>query len=61
VHKIHPSEPIIGNKAARVETRRRIYSPEQHHITLLSTIESSIFEESNKDEFWIKSMDEELD
>jgi hypothetical protein len=31
------------------------------HLELLSTIDPSCFEEANKDEFWIKSMDEELD
>ena len=31
------------------------------HLALLSTIEPSSFEEANKDEFWIKSMDGELD
>jgi hypothetical protein len=29
VHKNHPSDQIIGNKDAGVETRRRICSPEQ--------------------------------
>jgi hypothetical protein len=61
VQKNHPSEQIIGNKDAGVETRRRIHSPEQQHLALLSTIEPSSFEEANKDEFWIKAMDEELD
>jgi hypothetical protein len=31
------------------------------HLALLSTIEPSIFEEANKDEFWNKAMDEKLD
>jgi hypothetical protein len=31
------------------------------HLALLSTIEPSIFEEANKDEFWNKAMDEQLD
>jgi hypothetical protein len=61
VQKNHPSKHIIGNKDARVETRRRIRSPEQKHLALISTIELSIFEEPSKDEFWIKAMDEELD
>jgi hypothetical protein len=61
VQKNHPSEQIIGNKDAGVETRRRICSPEQQHLALLSTIEPSSFEEANKDEHWIKAMDEELD
>jgi hypothetical protein len=61
VQKNHPSDQIIGNKDARVETRRRIHSIEQTHLALLYTIEPNCFEEANKDEFWNKSMDEELD
>jgi hypothetical protein len=61
VQKNHPSEQIIGNKDVGVETRRRICSPEQQHLALLSTFEPSSFEEANKDELWIKVMDEELD
>ena len=53
VQKNHPSNHIIGNKDAGVETRRKIRSPEQTHLALLSTIEPNCFEES--------SMDEELD
>ena len=59
VQKNHPSDQIIGNKDARVETRRKIRSPEKTHLTLLSTIETNSFEEANKDEFWNKAMDEE--
>jgi hypothetical protein len=44
-----------------VETRRRIHSPKQLHLALLSSIEPRRFEEYRKDELWIKSMDEELD
>ena len=44
VQKNHPSEHIIGNKDARVETRRRICSPEQLHLTILSSIEPNNFE-----------------
>jgi transposase InsO family protein len=61
VQKNHPSDQIIGNKDAGVETRRRICSPEQTHLALLSTIEPNYFEEASKDEFWNKAMDEELD
>jgi hypothetical protein len=61
VQKNHPSGQIIGNKDARVETRRKIRSPEQTHLTLLSTIEPNCFEEASKDKFWNKAMDEELD
>jgi hypothetical protein len=61
VQKNHPSDQIIGNKDAGVETRRKIRSPEQTHLALLSTIEPNCFEEANKDKFWNKAMDEELD
>jgi hypothetical protein len=61
VQKNHPSEQIIGNKDAGVETRRKMHSPEQTHLALSSTIEPNFFGESNKDEFWKKAMDEELD
>ena len=61
VQKNHPSDHIIGNKDAGVETRRNIHSPEQPRLALLSTIEPNGFEEANKDEFWNKAMDEELD
>jgi hypothetical protein len=61
VQKNHPSDQIIRNKDAGVETRRKIRSPEQTHLALLSTIEPNCFEEANKDEFWKKAMDEELD
>src|SRR6202522_2545214 len=61
VQKNHPSGQIIGNKDARVETRRKIRSLEQTHLALLSTIEPNCSEEASKDEFWNKAMDEELD
>jgi hypothetical protein len=61
VQKNHPSDQIIGNKDAEVETRRKIHSLEQTHLALLSTIEPNSFEEANKDEFWSKAMNEELD
>ena len=61
VHKNHPLDQIIRNKDARVETRRRIRSPEQTHLALSSTIETTCFEEANKDEFQNKAVDEELD
>jgi hypothetical protein len=59
--KNHPSDHIIENKYSGVETRRKICSPEQTHLALLSTIEPNCFEEDKKDEFWNKAMDEELD
>jgi hypothetical protein len=61
VQKNHPPEQIIGNKDAGVETRRKLCSPEQRHLALLSTVEPNSFEEANTDEHWIKAMEEELD
>jgi hypothetical protein len=61
VQKNHPLDQIIGNKDVGVETRRRICSPKQTHLALLSTIEPNFFEEASKDESWNKAMDEELD
>jgi hypothetical protein len=61
VQKNNPSDQNIGNKDVGVETRRKIHSPEQTHLALLSTIEPNCFEEANKNEFWNKDMDEELD
>jgi hypothetical protein len=61
VQNNHPSDQIIGNKDAGVETRRKIHSPKQTHLALLSIIEPNCFEEARKDEFWNMAMDEELD
>jgi hypothetical protein len=36
-------------------------SPEQMHLVVSSMIEPTRFEEANKDEFWNKAMDKELD
>jgi hypothetical protein len=58
VQKNHPSDQIIINKDAGVESRRRICSPEQTHLELSSMIEPNSFEEAIKDEFWNKAMDE---
>jgi hypothetical protein len=58
VQKNHPLYQFIRNKNEGVETRRRICSPEQINLALLSTIEPNFFEESNKDELWNKAMDE---
>ena len=60
VQKNHPSDQIIRNKDTGVETRRRMCSPEQTHLSLTYTIEPTYFEESSEDEFWNKAMDEEL-
>jgi hypothetical protein len=51
VQKNHPLDHIIENKDVGVETRRRICSPEQIHLALLSIIEANSFEEATKDKF----------
>jgi hypothetical protein len=61
VQKNNLAEQIIENKYAGVETQRKLCSPEQRHLALLSIVEPNNFEESNNDEQWIKSMEEELD
>ena len=45
-----------------METRRRkqAQTPEQVHLSLLSTVEPSNFEEAKRNEHWIKPMEEEL-
>ena len=45
-----------------METRRRrqVQTPKQVHLSLLSIVEPSIFEEAKNDEHWIKKMEEEL-
>ena len=45
-----------------METIRRsqVQTPEQVHLSLLSIVELSIFEEAINDEHWMKEMEEEL-
>jgi hypothetical protein len=59
VQKNHPLEQIIGDINGGVETRgsRRVSTPEQRHLALLSIVEPNIFEESSNDEHWIKAME----
>ena len=40
--------------------RRQVQTPEQVHLSLLSTVEPSNFEEARNDEHGIKEMEEEL-
>jgi LAS superfamily LD-carboxypeptidase LdcB len=40
--------------------RRKVQTPEQVHLYLLSTVEPRNFEEAKNDELWIKEMEEEL-
>jgi hypothetical protein len=61
VQKNHSPKQIIGNKDARIETRRKLRSPKQQHLELLSTVKPRNFKEARKYEHWIKDMDEELD
>ena len=46
----HPLDQIIGDKDARIGTRRRLSRiNEQVHLSLLSTIEPSTFAEASTD------------
>jgi len=60
IQKNHPLERIIGNMDTGVETRRKLCSPKQIHIALLSIVEPNNFQEANIDEHWIKDIEEEL-
>jgi hypothetical protein len=61
VQKNHPSDHVIRNNDAGVDSRRIIHSLEQMHLALLSMIEPNSFDVANKDELWNKAMDEQLD
>jgi hypothetical protein len=55
--KNHLEIQIIGDKNARVETRRRLtFDSEQ---AMLSLIEPKSFKEASKSKYWIESMNEE--
>ena len=45
-----------------METRRRkkVQTPEQVHLSLLSIVERKDVEEAKRDKHWIKAMEEEL-
>jgi len=43
-----------------IRIRRHVHTPEQGNLSLLSTVEPSIFEEAKNDEHWIKAMQKEL-
>ena len=62
VQKNHPTDQIIGDEDAGVETRRRkqFQSPEQGHISLLSKIEPKDFDQASRDKSWTKAMEEEI-
>jgi len=62
VQKNHPAEQIIGDEGAGVETRSRkqLQSPEQWHVSLLSTIEPKNFDQASQDKSWTKEMEEEI-
>ena len=52
---------IIGDKNEVIKTKGNKHTQEQRHLSLVSTIEPSNFEEASNDEHWIKAMEEELD
>jgi hypothetical protein len=57
--KNHLESQIIGDKSARVETRRKLnFESEQGTLSL---VEPRSVNEAIKSKYWIKSMNEELD
>jgi hypothetical protein len=62
IQKNHPASQIIGEKDKGVQTRRKlIKNTEQSHTTFISMMEPKNFNEANKDDNWVKAMNEELD
>ena len=55
----HPLDQIIGDKDARIGTRRRLFGRnEKAHFSLLFTTELGTFVESSTSEQWVKEMEE---
>jgi hypothetical protein len=62
IQKNHPASQVIGEKDKGVQTRRKlIKTTEQSHIALISMLEPKNFNEANKDDHWVKAMNDELD
>jgi len=62
IQKNHPASQIIGEKDKGVQTRRKlIKNTEQFHMDFISMMEPKNFNEANKDDHWVKAMNEELD
>jgi hypothetical protein len=60
--KNHPANQIIGEKDKGVQTRRKIIkNTEQSHIAFISMLEPKNFNETSKDDHWVKDMNDELD
>jgi hypothetical protein len=55
----HPESLILGNKSTGVATRRKLTNRKKK--ALLSLVEPKTFAEANKNEYWIKSTNEEMD
>eukprot|EP00253_Pinus_taeda_P013836 PITA_13836 len=60
VQKNHPESLILGQKEAGIQTRRSI-TETSSYLALLSSTELQNVREACKDEFWVKSMEEELE
>ena len=57
--KNHPLDQIIGDKDAKIRTRRRLFGRnEKAHFSLLFTTEPGTFVESSIDEQCVKEMEE---
>lgn len=60
VQKNHPETQILGEKEARVQTRRTLIGSPSYP-DLLSTFQPKNVNQASKDECGVKAMDEELD
>ena len=58
IQKDHLESQIMGDKNARIKTRRQLTCVEQG---LLSIVEPKNFRETRKSDEWVKAMNEELD
>jgi hypothetical protein len=62
IQKNHPASQIIGEKDKGVQTRSKlIKTTEKSHIDFISILEPKNFNEANKDDHWVKAMNDELD
>jgi uncharacterized protein YdaT len=62
IQKNHPASQIIGEKHKGVQTRRKLIKNTEHtHIAFISKLEPKNFNEDNKDDHWVKAMNDELD
>ena len=59
--KNHPEYQIIGDKSARVQTRRKLAEQTKDVYLAMLITDRKNSDEYNKDKNWVNSMNEELD